>query len=182
MPEMDKQSNSTTVPEISTGMTEERARERIRVVASELARLLPFVPGAAGLNVELSATGKCSPKLSLFFPVPLGFETEAVVEDPHVKARRLSRELSVTLTDCYAGDWYACIFPASSEISIGFASGRGISDDQSPHDRCLRLSGELASALDDWREGSETKFYANVYRASSGRGVVFFNEASEDRT
>lgn len=166
----------------TTEMTEERARERMRVIASEFVQLLSYVPGVEGLNVGMPKPGKTDPSLWLYFPVGNGFETEAFVEDPHMKARRLSKELSSTLTECHDGDWYACIFPATNDFTTGMASGTGIKDDETPHDRCLRLSAELATALDDWRDGSETKFFANVHRASSGRGVVFFNEASEGRT
>lgn len=179
---MDKQSNSTTVPKNAIAMTEDRARERIRVIASEFIQLLAHVPGAAGLNVGMPKPGTPEPSLWLYFPVDGGFKDEAIAEEPHMKARRLSKELSNTLSECHAGDWYACIFPATNDYTTGTASGTGIKVDETPHDRCLRLSAELGGALDDWREGSGTQFYANVYRASSGRGVVFFNEASEGRT
>jgi hypothetical protein len=179
---MDKQSNSTTVPAVSTGTAEERAKERMRVIATEFIRLLALVPGVDGVNIGMPKAGTTMPSLWFYGSDGLGFEQEAFSEEPHMRARRLSKDLSATLTECHDGDWYACIFPASNDFTTAMAAGNRIKDAETPHDRCLRLSAELATALDDWRDGSETKFYANVYRASSGRGVVFFNEASEGRT
>lgn len=176
---MDKQSNSTTVPKIATGMTEERARERIKTLASEFVHLLGYVPGATGLNVGLPKAGQSTPEIWLYYPVTSGFNSECVVEEPHARARRLSKELSTTLTECHDGNWYACIFPATNDFTSGMGAGNRIKDDATPHDRCLRLSAELAVALDGWHEGGGGKRFANVYRASSGRGVVFFNEMSE---
>jgi hypothetical protein len=178
---MDKQSNSTTVPKNAIGMTQERTRERMRYLASEFVQLLAYVPGAAGLNVGIPKAGTTEPSLWLYYPVGLCLESESLTEEPHMKARRLSKELSTTLTHCYDGTFYACIFPCCHEFSVSMASDRSIKAVETPHDRCLRLSAELGTALDDWRADTGTQFYANVYRASSGRGVVFFNEESEGR-
>lgn len=182
MPNTTIPADGEAVAKNKTAMTEDRARERMRVIASEFVQLLSYVPGVEGLNVGMPKLGRTDPSLWLYFPVGSGFENEAIAEEPHMKARRLSKDLSATLTECHDGDWYACIFPASNEFTTAMADGSRVKDAETPHDRCLRLSAELATALDDWRDGSETKFYANVYRASSGRGVMFFNEASEVRT
>jgi hypothetical protein len=177
---MDKQSNSIVAANHATETDEEQARKRIRVVGAELVQLLGRVPGASTITVSRPTDGSAQAKIWMYYPIPLGIEPEPIPEEPYSKVRRLSKELSETLTECDDGRWYACIWPKDDGVT-GTAAFPHKDDPELPVDRVNRLAQELSVAMDDWHEHAGTKFFANVYRASSGRGVWFRNEQTEGR-
>ena len=93
-------------------------------------------------------------------------------EHPWEAARRLSKELSATMSLCNAGDWYAHVFPADRPYCIAFAAKPDAGAEvELPVDRINRLAWELSAALDEWQGAS---FQAMVLPASKGGHTVMF--------
>nr|WP_314089364.1 hypothetical protein [uncultured Shinella sp.] len=107
--------------------------------------------------------------------------TNTTSEHPWEAARRLSKELSATMSLCNEGDWYAHVFPADRPYCIAFAAKPDVSaDEELPVDRINRLSWELSAALDEWKGGS---FQAMILPASQGgHTVMFTNIKAWDRS
>lgn len=97
-------------------------------------------------------------------------------EHPWVKARRLLKELSITLQDCDDANWFAYVMPPKPQSFNGFGSyPMGPTADELAIDRVERLSWELSEVLKDYQGGS---FQAMVLPSNVGGHTVMLTKIS----
>lgn len=97
----------------------------------------------------------------------------STAEHPWIKARRLSKELSATLTECDNADWFAHVLPAELSANVFFgALPMGLKPDELPVDHINRLAWELSEALNRWNGGG---YQAMVLPSERGGNTVMFS-------
>lgn len=155
---MDKTSNSTTAPAVST----DNARARPRELADEAAGIIAHNPD---LNIESVTIYKHGIHTAL----DMGVEEHA-----WQKARSLMKELSATLADCDSANWSAYVMPPVPMAFSGFAAyPMGQKPDELIIDQVERLSWELSDALSRYQNGA---FQAVVLPSSSAGHAVMLTK------
>lgn len=140
-------------------------KTRLESLTSEIAKIIASSPDMMIDHVTVNKSG-----------VYTEFEIAGGEENPWVKARRLMKELSSTLSGCDEAKWSAYVMPPTPPVFNGFAAyPMGEKPDELPVDHIERLSWELSEALSRYQGGS---FSAMVLPSSSAGHTVMLTKIS----
>lgn len=154
-----------TIPAAGEAMPNDTtaARKRLRELTEETAAILAQITDLDISHITVSKSG-----------VYTELEVAGGEENPWVKARRLMKELSITLEGCDEAKWSAYVMPPTPPVFNGFAAyPMGQKPDELPVDHIERLSWELSEALSRYQGGT---FSAVVLPSSSAGHTVMLTK------